>query len=48
MKNTVRNITLAASKVDARTIRFILLVVSLTAFVLGAGAPSGDGGIGMR
>ncbi len=46
MKNISRQITLSASKVDSNTIKLILLIVSISLFVLGAGAPGGSGGIG--
>jgi hypothetical protein len=34
------------SKVDSNVIKLVVVLVSLTLFVLGAGAPASDGGIG--
>jgi hypothetical protein len=41
-----RDVSLFASKIDRRTVQLILLLVSLTLFVIGAGAPMGEGGMG--
>jgi hypothetical protein len=48
MNKVIRDITLAYQKVNPTTIKLILLVVSLTAFVISGGAPDGDGGIGFN
>lgn len=37
---------MSLSKLDGNAIRLIVVLVSLTLFVLGAGAPASDGGIG--
>ncbi len=44
--NMKNQLTLALTKIDGNLVKLIILVVSLTLFVLGAGAPAGDGGIG--
>lgn len=47
MEETMKNqFVLSLSKIDRNVIRLVILVISLTLFVLGAGAPAGDGGIG--
>ena len=47
MKKLASQIVVSISTVNSRTVKIALLVISLTAFVLGAGAPEGDGGIGL-
>jgi hypothetical protein len=37
---------MSLSKVDSNVIKLVVVLVSLTLFVLGAGAPASDGGIG--
>ena len=44
MKNALWNASLLAGKVDARTMRLFWLILTLTLFVLGAGATGSDGG----
>jgi len=46
MKNISRQITVTASKMNSDTVKLVLLIVSISLFVLGAGAPAGSGGIG--
>ncbi len=46
MKTIVRELTLAFSRVDRRTIQLIIIVLSLVMFILAAGAPAVDGGFG--
>lgn len=46
MSKLTRDVSLFASKIDRRTVQLILLLVSLTLFVIGAGAPMGEGGMG--
>lgn len=48
MKDTIRQLTLKVSQLDRSTIHVILLVVVLTLFVLGAGAPAAGGGPGIN
>jgi hypothetical protein len=44
MKNSVMNASLMVGQLDTGTVRLLLLILSLTLFVLGAGAPAGDSG----
>ena len=44
MKNGVMNASLMIGQIDTGTVRLLLLILSLTLFVLGAGAPAGDVG----
>lgn len=44
MKDGVRNASLLVGRIDGRTMRLLWLLLSLMLFVLGAGAPAGDGG----
>jgi hypothetical protein len=46
MKNFTNQMTLSMSKVNRQTVQLILLIVSIGLFVIGAGAPCGNGGIG--
>lgn len=46
MSKLTRDASLLASKIDRRTVQLILLLISLTLFVIGAGAPMGEGGMG--
>ena len=46
MKSRIRDYKLAFGKVENRHVRVGLVVLSLVLFVLGAGAPTGDGGWG--
>lgn len=43
MKNQM---LIGLSKVNSNTVKLVLLVLSMILFVLGAGAPATDGGIG--
>jgi Trk-type K+ transport system membrane component len=45
MSTITRDLTIFASKIDRRTIQFILILVSLGLFILGAGAPMGETGL---
>lgn len=47
MKNLQNQITLLLGRVNRRHIQFFLVVLYLTLFVLGAGAPGAEGDIGM-
>jgi hypothetical protein len=44
MKREVRNLKLVVGQLDGHHIRLGLVILSLALFVLGAGAPSIDGG----
>ncbi len=44
MKRTIRDLNLVLGRLDRRHIRLGLAVLTLTLFVLGAGAPAADGG----
>ncbi len=46
MKHTIRDLTLALGRLDRRHLQVALMVLALVLFVLGAGAPEGDGGSG--
>ncbi len=46
MQHISNQLVLNAHKVNGNTIKLILLIVSLTLFVLGAGAPTSGGGTG--
>jgi hypothetical protein len=46
MENIVRNISLNASKLDSRSVRLVLVILTLIMFVIGAGAPMSGGGFG--
>ena len=46
MKHKIRDLELAFGKLENRHVRVGLVVLSLALFVLGAGAPTGDGGWG--
>lgn len=46
MKKIATSITLFVSKFDAETVRMIVLIGTLTLFVLAAGAPGAGGGVG--
>ena len=46
MKKLMRDLTLSAGKMSPRQIRLVLLLVTLILFVIGAGAPEGEGGWG--
>jgi hypothetical protein len=48
MKDTIRQLTLSVSQIDRRLLQVVLLVVVLTLFVLGAGAPVTGGGPGIN
>jgi len=48
MKNIVRDINVQISRIDRRHIQLAVLILSLSLFVLGAGAPDADGGVGLR
>lgn len=43
MENLARSLTLNLGKIDARTLRFVLLLITLILFVLGAAAPGCPG-----
>ena len=44
MKRTIRNLSLTLGQLDNRHVRLGLVVLSLSLFVLGAGAPTDGGG----
>jgi hypothetical protein len=44
MNRYARDLTLLAGRADQRHVRVALLVLTLILFILGAGAPEGDGG----
>jgi hypothetical protein len=46
MKNLTNKMTVSMSKVDRQTVQIVLLIVSISLFLIGAGAPMGNGGIG--
>ncbi len=46
MKNSVQQASLLVGQVDSRKVRLFWLLLSVTLFVLGAGAPGSDGGHG--
>lgn len=46
MKHAFRNITLSLTKVKRQHIQLILFLLTLSLFVLGAGAPGSSGGVG--
>jgi hypothetical protein len=48
MKDTIRQLTLSVSQIDRRLLQVVLLVIVLTLFVLGAGAPATGGGPGIN
>jgi hypothetical protein len=48
MKNFVRDINTMVCRIDRRHIQLAVLILSLSLFVLGAGAPDADGGVGLR
>ncbi len=41
---TLRDLKLMSGKLDSRTARLILVILSLAMFVIGAGAPGGGSG----
>jgi hypothetical protein len=43
MKHMIRNLSLTLVRLDRRHVRLALVVLSVTLFVLGAGAPAADG-----
>ena len=47
MKNLMNQATLFLGKLNRRHIQFFLVILYLTLFVLGAGAPGADSDIGM-
>jgi hypothetical protein len=46
MENLVRNLSLNAAKLDSRSVRLILVLLTLIMFIIGAGAPMSGGGFG--
>ena len=46
MKSITQVVKMVFGKLDSRHIQLALLVLSLSLFVLGAGAPGSSGGIG--
>ncbi len=46
MKHIIHNLTISASKLDRRHLQLLLLVLTLSLFVLGAGAPGAGGSPG--
>ncbi|MCZ7569392.1 MAG: hypothetical protein M5U01_12545 [Ardenticatenaceae bacterium] len=46
MKRNLRDLGLVVGQLDPRYVRLILAVVTLSLFVLGAGAPEAGGGPG--
>jgi hypothetical protein len=46
MKKVINNISLAASKINRRHLQTIIILLTLSLLVLGAGAPAIDGGSG--
>jgi len=48
MKNIVRDINALVARIDRRHVQLAVLILSLSLFVLGAGAPDADGGVGRR
>ncbi|MCJ7703354.1 MAG: hypothetical protein MUO62_17355 [Anaerolineales bacterium] len=47
MKHNLNNLALLTGRVNRRHIQFFMVILYLTLFVLGAGAPGADGDIGM-
>lgn len=47
MKNLHNQVTLLISRVNRRHIQFFMVVLYLTLFILGAGAPGAENDIGM-
>ena len=45
MKQTFHKFALSAASVDADKARLILLIVTISLFILGAGAPASIGGV---
>jgi hypothetical protein len=45
MKQTFQKLALSAGSLDADKVRLILLVVTISLFLLGAGAPTSIGGV---
>ncbi len=43
MKGILNNLTLRVAQMDRRTVQLIFLILTLTMFVIGAGAPDGGG-----
>jgi hypothetical protein len=43
MKHMIRNLSLTVGRLDRRHVRLALVVLAVTLFVLGAGAPAADG-----
>jgi len=46
MQTITNSIKSNAAKLDAQKVKFILVLITLTLFVLGAGAPGTPGGFG--
>jgi hypothetical protein len=46
MENLVRNLSLNAANLDSRSVRLVLVILTLIMFVIGAGAPLAGGGFG--
>ena len=46
MKNIIRDSKIFISKIDRRHVQLIVLIITLSLFVLGAGAPGATGGVG--
>jgi hypothetical protein len=44
MESIIRRTTLSLSHLDSRTIRLLLVLLTLILFILGAGAPGAGGG----
>jgi hypothetical protein len=44
MKNVTRDITLAVANMNSQKVRIVMFVLTLTMFVLAAGAPEAGGG----
>ncbi len=48
MEKLVCNLSLRLGKVNMETVRFILVILAIALFVLGAGAPGTPGDVGVR
>ena len=46
MKNLFKNLSLTAGKIDRHHLQILLVLVTLSLLVIGAGAPAMDGGSG--
>lgn len=46
MKHIFRNLHLSVTKINRQHVQLIVLLITLSLFVLGAGAPGSGGGIG--